>query len=100
MPVDANSTVPGTTWAIPTPMAASRGVPSSNAPSEFVPVEPTSLAQTGLSDQELEALILKQLYTSGTSNGRRIAEQIKLPFAIVQEVPTKGPQPSATTRPN
>ncbi len=51
----------------------------------FLPAEPKSLKESGLSPVEVEALILKQLYSSGASTGRRIAEQIRLPFPLVQE---------------
>jgi predicted ATPase with chaperone activity len=51
----------------------------------FLPAEPTTLEQTGLALTEIEALILKQLLTAGASVGRRVADQIKLPFGILQE---------------
>lgn len=51
----------------------------------FTPVEPQTLADSGLPEQEVHALILKQLYLGGVSAGRRISDQLKLPFAIIQE---------------
>jgi MoxR-like ATPase len=51
----------------------------------FLPVEPTTIEQTGLSLTEIEALVLKQLLTTGSSVGRKVADQIKLPFGILQE---------------
>ena len=52
----------------------------------WMPPEPSSLTETGLAELDLEALILKLLLTAGTGVGRRIAEQIRLPFGLVAEV--------------
>jgi predicted ATPase with chaperone activity len=52
---------------------------------EFVPAEPTTLEQVGLSPMDIEALVLKLLFTSGPTVGRRIADQIRLPFGILAE---------------
>ena len=52
----------------------------------WLPPEPCSLAETGLSESDLEALVLKLLLTSGDNVGRRIAEQIRLPFGLIAEV--------------
>jgi hypothetical protein len=51
----------------------------------FFPAEPTTLEQTGLSAGDIEALILKHLLTHGPTAGRKIADQLKLPFGILQE---------------
>src|SRR5687768_8346094 len=53
---------------------------------EIVPVEPDSWNEAGVSRAELEALIFKFLLSAGTSTGRAIAEQIRLPFRIVKEL--------------
>jgi predicted ATPase with chaperone activity len=50
-----------------------------------LPVEPTSLEQTGLTPTDIEALVLKLLHTSGPTVGRRIAEQVRLPFGLMTE---------------
>ena len=49
----------------------------------FVPAEPKTLKDTGLSFSEVQGLILKYLLNRGTETGREIANQIKLPFGIV-----------------
>lgn len=54
-------------------------------PPAFLPCEPTTLEATGLSANEIEALVLKLLLTSGPTDGRKIAEQIRLPFGLVGE---------------
>jgi predicted ATPase with chaperone activity len=53
---------------------------------EFVPIEPGSLAEAGLTESEVESLILKYLLARGDAPGRTIAEQIKLPFVLVDEL--------------
>ena len=67
-----------------------------NAPSQpkrsdskkFLPIEPTSIAATGLSIAEFEALILRFLFTFGSKKGTEIARQLKLPFRMVNEMLT------------
>jgi len=52
----------------------------------FVPVEPESLEEAGLTDSEVEALALKYLLARGDAIGRDIAEQVKLPFMLVDRL--------------
>lgn len=54
--------------------------------SQFVPIEPSSFAEAQLTDTEVEALVLKFLRGRGEASGREIAEQIKLPFVLVDEL--------------
>jgi len=54
--------------------------------SEFVPIEPNSFAEAQLTDTEVEALGLKFLLARGEASGREIADQIKLPFVLVDEL--------------
>ncbi len=54
-------------------------------PGTFVPREPESLAAAGLTDSEVEGLILKFLAARGDATGAGIADQIKLPYALVNE---------------
>jgi DNA-binding PadR family transcriptional regulator len=49
----------------------------------FIPLEPQSLSEVGLSESEVEALILKLLLSRGDLVGRDIADHIRLPFALV-----------------
>ena len=51
-----------------------------NKEETFVPREPESFQDAGLTDSEVEALILKFLLARGDATGRDIAEQVKLPF--------------------
>ncbi len=52
----------------------------------FVPVEPSSFHAAGLSDSEVEALVLKFLLARGDASGRDIADQVKLPFVLMNDL--------------
>jgi hypothetical protein len=52
----------------------------------FVPVEPESFAEAGLTETEVEALALKYLMARGDASGHEIADQIRLPFVLVDEL--------------
>ncbi|MEN6452216.1 MAG: AAA family ATPase [Thermoguttaceae bacterium] len=60
--------------------------PMPSASDGFAPVEPTSFQAAGLADSEVEALVLKFLLARGDATGREIADQVKLPFALVDEL--------------
>ncbi|MBW8884736.1 MAG: AAA family ATPase, partial [Planctomycetia bacterium] len=51
---------------------------------DFVPMDPASIRDAGLTDSEVEALILKYLLARGDSSGRDVAEQIRMPFILVE----------------
>ncbi|MHB8971443.1 MAG: AAA family ATPase [Pirellulaceae bacterium] len=52
----------------------------------FVPREPLSLHEVGLSASEVESLVLKLLLSRGDLVGRDIADHIRLPFVLVDEL--------------
>jgi hypothetical protein len=52
----------------------------------FLPREPQSLGEVGLSQSEVEALILKLLLSRGDLVGRDIADHIRLPFVLADEL--------------
>jgi hypothetical protein len=56
----------------------------SQNPDTWYPVEPTSFDEIGLTQEEVERLILKFLSAKGSASGRRISQQVCLPFAIVE----------------
>ncbi len=62
------------------------GCPASECPSGFVPQEPTSFRAAGLNDSLVESLALKHLLARGDSTGRDVADQLKLPFLLVDEL--------------
>ncbi len=52
----------------------------------FLPTQPTALAETGLPTPFVESLVIKALASLGTSSGRRLADQICLPYGLLDEV--------------
>jgi hypothetical protein len=56
------------------------------ATENFFPKEPATMEEAGLSPTDVEALILKQLLIGGVTTGRKIAEQIKLPFGVMADL--------------
>ncbi len=58
----------------------------SEAEDPFLPPEPSSLREAGLTESEVEALILKFLLARGDATGREIAEQVKLPFVLIDQL--------------
>jgi hypothetical protein len=60
--------------------------PAGTKPTAFTPAEPESFQEAGLTDSEVEALIVKFLLARGDVVGRDIAEQIKLPFVLLDEL--------------
>ncbi len=53
---------------------------------EFFPHAPKSLSDAGLNEVQVEALILKVLLHRGVVSGRRLCEQIALPFAVIGDM--------------
>jgi hypothetical protein len=53
---------------------------------EWVPIEPDTLAAAGLTDGEVEALILKTLNGRAEATGRYMADHLKLPFRIIDPI--------------
>ena len=65
--------------------AAALAANLADQPGEFFPGEPPTLEATGLLATDVEPLILKLLLNNGSTFGRKVAEQIRLPFGIVAE---------------
>ncbi len=59
-------------------------VSESNPDGPFVPQPPQRLLDVGLSQNEIESLILKFLLHAGNASGREIADQLKLPFPLLE----------------
>jgi DNA-binding PadR family transcriptional regulator len=68
--------------ATPTPNT----VPEGDRRKCFFPSEPKSLEEARLTVSEVEALALKLLQLRGDADGRTVAEMIKLPFGIVDQL--------------
>jgi predicted ATPase with chaperone activity len=69
-----------------TPAAAPAAAADKSAASAgdvFVPIEPPTIRDAGLSDSEVESLILKYLLSRGDCTGREVADQIRMPFILL-----------------
>ncbi len=65
--------------------ARPRALPVQPPPGEaFVPLAPTCLAESGLGEVEVEGLVVKFLMSRFTASGREIAEQLHLPFRLIE----------------
>lgn len=53
---------------------------------EFIPWAPDSLAEASLTESEVEAIILKFLLVKGTASGHQTADQLKIPFRLMQPI--------------
>lgn len=69
----------------PTPVGSSR-VAALLAADPFVPLQKRSFAEMELSESQVEALVLKYLLARGDAVGREIAEQVRLPFGLIDEL--------------
>ncbi|NLE39667.1 MAG: AAA family ATPase, partial [Pirellulaceae bacterium] len=65
-------------------VASSTAAETARLTNDFVPIEPDSLEAAGLSDTEVEMLILKYLLARGNASGRDAADQVRLPFGMVE----------------
>jgi predicted ATPase with chaperone activity len=52
----------------------------------FVPEQPASIAESGLTESEIETLLLKLMLLRGNLSGRTISELVKLPFVLIEQV--------------
>jgi len=53
---------------------------------EWFPVEPTDFAQSGITESQVEELAMKFLLARGDASGRDVANQLRLPFGLVEAV--------------
>jgi hypothetical protein len=83
---DAESTLAATLERIKRLTTGANSPTEEDAPATFTPIEPASFRDAGLNDSKVEALILKFLLARGDASGRDIADQVKLPFVLVQEL--------------
>jgi len=72
--------------AVSTPPAGRAPAGGNGSKGAFLPREPQSLAQTGLTEALVESLVLKYVVHATTATGRDVANQVRLPFGIVGEV--------------
>ncbi|MCS7468009.1 hypothetical protein NZK35_15245 [Stieleria sp. ICT_E10.1] len=53
------------------------------------PVEPESMEKAGINESILEAIMYRFLLTAGECEGRKIADQVKVPFRLVEPILTR-----------
>ncbi|WP_425615307.1 AAA family ATPase [Anatilimnocola sp. NA78] len=75
--------------AAPKPALPDLGAPPTATPvdavveDEFLPIEPPTIRDAGLTESEVEALVLKFLLARGDLTGREMADQVRMPFVLV-----------------
>ena len=74
-----------------------RYVLTANTEEPFIPREPETLYETGLTETLLEELILRYLLARGEASGRHISDQIKLPFRLLDPILSRLKQEQLTT---
>lgn len=74
-----------------------RYVLTANTEEPFIPREPDTLYETGLTETLLEELILRYLLARGEASGRHISDQIKLPFRLLDPILSRLKQEQLTT---
>lgn len=53
---------------------------------DFLPLEPNSFNEAGLTNSDVEGLILKYLLARGDASGAQISDQLCLPFRLIEPV--------------
>lgn len=53
---------------------------------EFFPLAPADLTELGIPQEEIEPLVLKYLMNRGACSGRQIAEQLGVPFSLIEKI--------------
>ena len=53
---------------------------------EFVPQEPSSYEEAGIPPISVENLIIKYLFNCGEASGQKMADQVNMPFTLVNEI--------------
>jgi DNA-binding PadR family transcriptional regulator len=66
--------------------AAQHATGDSTPSDEFLPIEPPTIRDAGLTDSEVESLALKFLLSRGDLTGREMADQIRLPFVLIDVI--------------
>lgn len=71
-----------------TTSTAATAIPTAEewAETTFVPREPQTFVEAGLTESAVEELLIKFLMAQGDASGRDAAMQVKLPFALVNEL--------------
>lgn len=69
-----------------TPKSCRFGELTGNRDEPFIPIAPTSLSTSGMNESMVEELIARYLLNCGEASGRQIADQIRLPFRLIDPI--------------
>ncbi len=79
---------PGPRSTDSTPLPESQGF-EPNRDEPWRPPEPSDLRDGGINETLLEAIVYRYLLNIGESEGRKVADQVKLPFRLVEPLLTR-----------
>lgn len=91
-PPQAKPPQPASAPAKPKPAAPSRGMPIGFQPCRdepWRPAEPDDMKSAGVNETLLEAIVYRYLQNMGEAEGRKVAEQVKLPFRMIEPILTR-----------
>ncbi len=75
-----------TTFAKPAPKSCTFGELTSDRDQPFIPLAPATLEAAGLNASIVEELVARFLLNRGEASGRQIADQLKLPFRLIDPI--------------
>lgn len=84
-PTDNRTESVATSGSLPAATALPRSSEVRDLP-DFNPIEPNSLPTAGLTRGDVESLCLKVLLSRSEDSGRKISEQLALPFLLIEPV--------------
>jgi predicted ATPase with chaperone activity len=84
------STATASTWTSPTTSESPAALVSAlGLDDSFLPEEPSTLAETGLSATFVEDLVIKIVHTAGSLTGKQISDRICLRVGILEDIYTE-----------
>jgi DNA-binding MarR family transcriptional regulator len=84
-PVTAQTPTPDAATPTPNRRSLAGSLPfQPNRDEPWRPNEPTGLQESRISETMLEAIVFRFLLNAGEAEGRRIAEQVQLPFRLIE----------------
>lgn len=88
LPEPAKPSATGGVHSSSNPTTTAAAIPTAEewAETTFVPREPQSFVEAGLTESAVEELLVKFLMARGDASGRDAAMQVKLPFALINDL--------------
>lgn len=84
--IATTSNIPSTLAALTVGSSYDKDIHTGSEATPFVPQEPRSWDDVGIHPNDIGGLILKYLGNVGQATGRAIAEQLKLPYSLVNDL--------------